>query len=86
MKTGSTVLELEEEVDSCCVEEVPALELDEEAGSRAKVVLALEVTVLAPAGEPALPPNWVSTTKEEMAATITRTATVELFFVNLTKP
>lgn len=81
---GSTVLELEEAVDSCRVEDVLVLELEEDLDSCCvEDVLMLKPGLFAPAGEPALPFNWASRTKEARATTIKRTTAVELFFVRL---
>ena len=68
MKMGSTVLELDKDVDSCCVEDV--------------LVLEPELVVFDdPAGELILPSNSVSMVIEKSAATMTMAAKVNRFLV-----
>ena len=90
MKMGSTGLELDEDVDSCCVEDVlvlelvvrdPTDELVEFCCVEDVLVLEPELVVFDPAGELILPSNSVSMAIEKSAATMTMAAKVNRFLV-----
>ena len=65
-------LELEVDVDFCCVEDVVKLEL-----------AVVELVVLVPTGELVLPSNWVTMVIEKRAIMMTRTTKVDRFLVGL---
>jgi hypothetical protein len=86
MIVESTVLELDEDVDSCCcVEDVLVLELDEDVDSCCCVedVLVLELAVLDPTVELVLPSNSVSMVIEKSAATTITATIVDRLLVRL---